>query len=102
MKVPDPDLVAAFRATARCCEWCRKPGPIQVHHWWHRGLGDASRLDILINIMALCPQCHAEEENGQILRIDLLAVIAARENTTQDAIRREIWRLLRLPKGSKT
>ena len=100
MRVPNPDLVAEFRAAARKCEHCGQVGPIQVHHWWHRGLGDASRLDVRINLMALCALCHLKEENGQIQRGPLLDIIAAREGISAERIRAEIWRLLRLHKGA--
>jgi hypothetical protein len=54
-------------------------------------------LDVAINLVALggadsC-NCHGRVHSGQILRIDLLAIVAARESTTQDAIKAEIARL---------
>jgi hypothetical protein len=97
-------LLSEF-AAARVCGWCKRPlrFPAHPHHLFARGIGSGSRLDVRENLIPLggpwdC-NCHGEVHAGRIQRFDLLAVVAAREHTTQDAIEREIFRLRRLPKG---
>ena len=59
-------------------------------------MGGGGRLDIAINIAPLCRSCHDEVHRGhRPLKCDLLAVVSAREKTTQDEIRAEIARLRR-------
>ena len=65
-------------------------------------MGGGARLDIPINLVSLgstqqwqC-DCHRAIHDGNILRIDLLAVVAVRENVNQDDIRAVINLLRRL------
>ncbi len=98
MIVVNKDLLAAF-SHAGNCEWCKVRAKVDVHHIWPRGLGGGSRLDIRINLIALCRQCHDDVHAGHILRIDLLAIVAGREDVMQHHIERIVWWLLRLPKN---
>jgi hypothetical protein len=61
-------------------------------------MGGGGRLDIRINLLALCWQCHNEVHAGHIQRCDLLAIVAARENCLQADIVSEIARLRRAQK----
>lgn len=94
-RVIDEALLTAFREKKQC-EWCRKPGLVQPHHVHGKGFGSWRRMDLAINLISLCVECHTAVHAGQILRCDLLAVVAAREKTTQDAIEIEIYRRRRL------
>jgi hypothetical protein len=104
MKIINDALLMQFRgpgACEHCKRWCRMRQP---HHLYSRGCGGGQRLDVLINLIALgsafdC-NCHGRLHDGAIMRCDLLAIVAARENTTQDAIERTIYELRRAPKGS--
>ena len=87
------------------CEWCRKRSSRrEPHHVFHRGMSSGNRLDISVNLVSLCAtftggdNCHARVHNGEIMRIDLLAVVAARENTQQDRIESVVHFLLKLDK----
>src|SRR5437016_2784175 len=101
MKIIDKPLLALFRRPGRC-EWCGKFGPRDPHHLFARGMGGGGRLDIRINLVSICRDCHNACHDGQEPGlIDLLAIVAQRENTTQDAIRREIWRLRRADKSTR-
>ena len=94
MKILDPDLLMEFRCKTRC-EWCRvstRTG-LDAHHLFARGRGEAFRLDVRINLAALCRACHNAVHAGNILRCDLLAVVAAREGRLQDEMEAEIRRL---------
>lgn len=97
MLVIDEPLLNEFRQKGRC-EWCARKRQTCPHHLHARGMGGGGRLDIRVNLVALCQECHDNHHLGnRPLRCDLLAVVAAREKTTQDQILEEIWRLRRTP-----
>lgn len=96
MQVIDEKLLNEFRE-AGYCDWCklfcqrREP-----HHLVTRGMGGGGRLDIRINIASLCRECHQSHHDGNHpLTDDLRAIVAARENTTQAAIKAEILKIRR-------
>lgn len=99
MKIVKPYLLAHFRAKA-WCEWCGNPGAVDPHHIFGRGLGGGTRLDIRINLIALCRICHNAYHSSHIMRTDLLAKVAAREGMLQDDIVSEIYRLRRSPRNA--
>lgn len=90
----DDNLLDEFRSRL-CCEWCRRPGLVQPHHIFCRGMGGGSRLDIRRNLIGLCPHCHHEVHAGHIARFDLLAIVAQREKCQQADIEEEVYKLLR-------
>lgn len=94
MQIIDDDLLLDFRLSFRC-EWCGRKGPVDCHHYWYRrGMGGGSRLDHPWNLVAICRSCHDDHHAGhRPLRIDLLAIVAAREGVTQDEITQELLRL---------
>jgi len=95
VKIIDKTLLQEFREKRRC-EFCGNPAkPLQPHHLFGKGAGGWRRFDISINLIALCVFCHADFHAGLIMRCDLLAVVAAREKTTQDAIVQTIYNLRR-------
>lgn len=96
MKVIDEKLLGEFRGWL--CEWCGLREWSVPHHLWARGMGGGGRLDVRINLISLCAFCHNDVHAGLIQRCDLLAVVAARERTTQGRIEAEIYRLRRTPK----
>lgn len=98
MVVIDEELLVEFRA-ARRCELCRRatPNGTDPHHCFSRGAG---RIDHAFNLISLCRDCHCRIHGGGLARERLLEIVAAREGTTVEAIREEIWRLRREPKGS--
>lgn len=95
MKIISEELLAEFRAKDRC-EYCGRAVLVQPHHIFARGQESCRRLDVAINLIALCIDDHTATHTGQILREDLLAIVAKRERTTQQDIQEEIWRLRRL------
>ena len=97
MQVIDEPLLEEFRWGP--CDWCGETGRCDPHHLWGRGMGGGSRLDIEINLVSLCRFCHRSHHDGnEPTRADLLAIVAAREDTTQDAIIAQIAHLRREPK----
>ena len=94
--IEDEKLLDHFRRKERC-EWCGHwtGGHCHPHHLWTRGMGGGGRLDIAINLIAVCFFCHVDIHSGRILFCDLLAKVAAREDWNQQDIRREIARLRR-------
>jgi len=96
MRIRNPELLEEFRYRPRC-EWCGQPNRtgLDPHHLWTRGAG---RLDIRINLIALCRACHQDVHSGVIARDDLLAKVSAREGFPPEEIAQEIYRLMRSPK----
>ena len=95
MRIIDEELLASFSGAGRC-EFCGKASQQRhAHHVHSRGSG---RLDIAINIVSLCPMCHADAHAGVTTRYEFLAIIAVREGIMQDAIVAEIHRLRRADK----
>lgn len=101
MRIVDETLLDVFRQSPRC-EWCRllTPTGCDPHHIHAKGFGGGGRLDVAINLIALCRECHTLVHGGFILRRCLLAIVAQREGRLQDDIEAEIMLLRRLPKGS--
>jgi hypothetical protein len=79
----------------RTCEWCRRPGFCVGHHLWRKGMGGGAWLDLRINLVSLCPECHDEADAYKITRSDLLAIVAQREGCLQRDIEAVIERLRR-------
>jgi hypothetical protein len=95
VRIINENLLEQFRRKRRC-EWCgHSVTGCDPHHVFTRGAG---RLDLRINLIGLCRECHNDVHLGHIARFDLLAVVAAREGMSQDVIEAEIYRLRRLPK----
>lgn len=100
MKVIDEELLRVFRNKLRC-EHCGTATMFKLHphHLWCRGMGGGSRLDVPLNLIALCASCHGMVHDGHILRCTLIAIVAAREKVFQGDVCEEIYRLLRTKKG---
>ncbi len=103
MRIVDEALLETFRAKQKC-EWCgRKVYRCEAAHVTGKGMGGWRRIDLAINVLGLCTQCHADHHNGnRPLACDLLAVVAAREGMLQRDIEKEIYRLRRIPKNDQT
>lgn len=101
MKVVDELLLMEFRAAGRC-DWCRQWfARLEAHHLFAKGMGGGGRLDVRVNLAALCTACHRSHHDGnEPTRNDLLAVVAAREGVLQADIEDAIAKLRRAPKGS--
>ncbi len=102
----DEAVLDLFRGPGQC-EWCSE-GCVtrEPHHYWiKRGHGGGSRLDHPWNLVALggafdCG-CHGAAHEGRSpTRLELLGVAARREGVAAGVIERELYRLLRAPKGA--
>jgi hypothetical protein len=83
----DETLLDEYRAVSRCW-WCGLRAACQPHHLFGRGQEGCTRFDVRENLAALCVECHQAHHMGlQPMTLDLLAVVAARLHTTQEAIR---------------
>lgn len=100
MRIINEALLDTFRRK-EACEYCktRTQSGLDPHHYLAKGMGSGRRIDHPWNLLAVCRACHQLIHQGQIARCDLLAVIATREKTTQDAIELELHRLVRLPRA---
>ena len=88
MIVISPETMAEMHAESTVCENCCGLGPLECHHIFARGAGGGQRLDVRINLIMLCKECHEHAQRNRIPRRTLLALAAERE----------IYRLRRLPK----
>lgn len=96
MRIVNEKLLKEFRV-GPCC-WCGRTGRTHPHHVFGRGMGGATRLDVRVNLVSLCFGCHRQTHMGRRpIRVDLLAVVAAREGLMQDEITRTILELRNAP-----
>jgi len=93
MTIIDENLLQYFRRKDRC-ELCGMPNQLGVdpHHIKPRGMGGGSRLDVVLNLIALCRACHIRAEAGTPTQLALWHLVADREGLrngtmVQDAIR---------------
>lgn len=101
LRIENPDLLAYFRS--RPCEICGARPPSDPEHVFPRGLGDANRLDIRINLVSLCRACHtrAHSGHGEPTRGQLKALVARRERMSVEAVQEQIWAYQRMPKEAE-
>lgn len=104
MRIVDDNLLDYFRSRPRC-EYCghASPGRLDPNHVYARGIGGGSRLDVVLNLVALCPgwtggQCHDKYHNGRISRAELWRIIETREGLEEGQAEAAVHRLLRTPK----
>src|SRR4051812_4078324 len=97
MRVLDALLLRSFRG--RPCEWCPSTFDVSAHHVHYRSAG---RLDIRINLIGLCRECHDRHHRGRHPAEPTTAqcwqTIADREGLTVGALKRCIKAILALPK----
>lgn len=99
MQVIDGKLLDAIKEEP-CC-WCGNR-PADPHHIFTKGMGGGAQLDIQENVVPLCRTCHDDYhaarkgKRGRLLKIDLIAIAAARCRTTQESIKAKITELRRL------
>jgi len=99
MIVRSDKTLSLFRGPGPCA-WCGRWHPRRhAAHVLARGAGGGSRLDVPLNLVSLCPDCHQGHHAGRRpLRCDLLALVAAREGLLQGDVEAELFRLRRAPK----
>lgn len=100
MIVIDERLLAYFRSKGKC-EVCGTEGQMQPHHCKPRGMSGGSRLDVALNLIALCWQCHGRlQEGGRAAQEQCWRVIALREGLKSwEQCEEAVHRLLRRPKA---
>lgn len=101
MRVPDEDLLDAFRA-ARRCDLCGLPiyDRAEPHHVYPKGAGSGSRVDIRENIMAVHRNCHASIEAGNVHREVCWLIVALREGKTPEEVKTLVYRIVAAPKDA--
>ena len=98
MKIDDKVMLGRFRGYG-WCEICKKRRKVEPHHSWQKtGMGGGSRLDIRINLIAVCRSCHNNCEEELVTRDEVLKIVARRELTTPEDIIAVIDFLWKLPK----
>ncbi len=97
MRVVDPVMLQRCR-DAKVCEYCRKPAKCDPAHIFSRGAG---RLDIAVNLVALCRHDHSMSHAGEVpTKRDLLAIVANRDGCKVADIEAVINYFRKLPKGT--
>lgn len=84
------------------CEYCGESPRSDPHHVYAGAMG-GSRIDLGINVVALCRHCHMVHHGGHHpTKAECLGIIAARQKEwrTVDEIERELYRVRRLAKNS--
>ncbi len=99
MRVVSEETLEWFRKGGPC-QWCHRGAPRRhPHHLISRGMGGGTRLDLTINLVALCPVCHGLTHQGQEpCREDLLAVVATRYSLLQPEVLARLYLFVRAPK----
>lgn len=92
VKIIDKELLAEFHRRG-LCERCRQRRKTEPHHVFGRGVGGGTRLDIRLNLLALCHDCHRLYHDGKVPRAELVAIVAAREKLTTDEVIDHVNRL---------
>ncbi len=65
------------------CEYCGKPGYVEVHHIKSRGSGGS---DHPLNLIKLCVAHHREAQEYRIDKYVLVALVARRESVTPEEV----------------
>lgn len=101
MIVIDELLLATFRACGTC-ELCgRRVYPLDPHHAFvSRGCGGGTRLDLDVNLAALCRICHGNAHEKTDVADEVRAVVARRHGLTVDQILCWLWAVNRESKHS--
>lgn len=94
MIIIDENLLDYFRQK-KFCELCgaRSPGRLDPHHVRKRGSGGGFQLDIVLNLVSLCPglwgqKCHVLKGDDPKMRTTFESIIARREGLeNEDAVR---------------
>lgn len=105
MRIENEAVLDKFRSSS-ICEFCLHPigrgVRAEPHHVRAKGLGSGHRLDVSLNIVALCMYDHRKFHDGNIPRSALLQVVANRYFVEPDVIEEAINILIRLPKRCST
>lgn len=107
-----------FRLPNGPCEWCGRSLPTVAAHVRARGRDNTRRMDLRINVCAICNFCHSQSHNGDLEKpapwndlphdepdeqFTFLSIVAARENCGQGQITVVLDLIERLrPCGRKT
>jgi hypothetical protein len=105
MIIINEELLAYFRGR-ELCELCGRqlvPGEFaHPHHVHPRGLGGGSRLDVALNLLSVCWQCHGGgAHDGKKARQQGMEIIAYREGLAVEQVQQAIWTLLRRDKYAR-
>ena len=92
MRIESPKTLDRFRGYGKC-ELCGNAGYREVHHVFARGMDDAFRNDLAINLVSLCRVCHARAEQEAGMREECLKIISEREGISLDVLKTVLLRL---------
>ena len=92
MIVIDEALLDEFRNAGRC-EWCHRKRQVEGHHVMCKGMGGGARMDVRINLIALCRVCHTLVHAGTIDRDMIIEIVAAREGVPFTWLKDELLRM---------
>lgn len=97
MLVEDKSLLHFIRLQR--CAFCGALPPSEAAHCWPRGMGGGSRLDVWLNLLPACHECHGRYEGD---REAMFTKIAERNGLESWEVARDaVWRLLRTPRRER-
>lgn len=80
MIVKDVDLMIDMHNEICYCEVCdTRSEPRHCHHIWARGMGGGGRLDVRINLIMLCKECHDKAHKNILTKRELWGIATERE-----------------------
>lgn len=92
------DKAALMRIRLLPCCWCGKRAPSEAAHVYAVGSGGGGRLDIALNLVPLCRDDHQASHDGhRPITVDLLALVAQREQVSQKTVKAVIDFFRRVP-----
>ena len=101
MKVVCEKTLAVFREAGRC-ELCGRPcNRCYPHHVLCRGMGGGARLDVPLNLVAVCEDCHGAIHAGGISQKKVIEAVAYRERTPEELILPALHAMVRITKEGK-
>lgn len=99
MRIENPALLSYFRFQPRCelCGVESRTG-LDPHHAFCKGAGGGGRLDIAVNLIAVCRPCHDAVHAGHISREQVVKTVADREGLLPGDVLGAIHRMRMRPK----
>src|SRR5947209_1902092 len=98
MIVVNEPLLQYFR-TRPMCEHCGLRKGVEPHHVFGRGAGGGTRLDIVVNLIALCPGCHRAAQAYRIPQFEVISIVARREGLLVAEVKAAVYRMRQREKG---
>ena len=95
--IEDDALLNYYRNQERCSRCLQPCWPCEPHHCYRKGMGGGSRMDVCLNILAVCRACHQHLQEAPGGREEGWRLIEKREGLEEGQAEAAVWVLLRRP-----